>query len=113
MNIDLERGLKEKASLVELVEVCDVALSFIHERTQLFKLLRAYSVCEEFNDIFNSSLDRLQSLERVSDQIQLALRDVMSVKMVQAEINPFVKIKAGLSSLTVSPQYASRPIQSD
>jgi len=101
MNMHCEHGPKEKASLGELVEVCDVALSFIHERTQLFKLLRAYSVCEEFNDIFNSSLDRLQSLERVSDQIQLALRDVMSVKMVQAEINPFVKIKAGLSSLTV------------
>ena len=113
MNMHCEHGPKEKASLGELVEVCDVALSFIQERTQLFKLLRAYSVCEDPNDIFNSTLDRLQRLERVSDQIQLALRDVMSVKMVQAEINPFVKIKAGLSSLTVSPQYASRPIQSD
>ena len=80
MNIDFERGLKGKASLGELVEACDIALFFIHERTQLFKLLRAYSVCEEFNDIFNSSLERLQDLERVSDQIQLALRDVMSVK---------------------------------
>jgi hypothetical protein len=80
MNIDFERGLKGKASLGELVEACDIALFFIHERTQLFKLLRAYSVCEEFNDIFNSSLERLQGLERVSDQIQLALRDVMSVK---------------------------------
>ncbi len=80
MNVHFEYGPKEKALLRERVEVCDVALSFIHERTQLFKLLRAYSVCEDFNDIFNSSLERLQDLERVSDQIQLALRDVMSVK---------------------------------
>ena len=80
MNIDFERGLKEKASLGELVEVCDVALSFIHERTQLFKLLRAYSVCEEPNDVFNSTLERLQHLEQVSDQIQFALRDAMSVR---------------------------------
>jgi hypothetical protein len=91
MNIDFERGLKEKASLGELVEVCDVALSFIHERTQLFKLLRAYSVCEEFNDIFNSSLERLQDLDRVSDQIQLALRDVMSVKDGAGGIKPIRK----------------------
>ena len=67
MNIDCEHGPKEKASLGELVEVCDVALSFIHERTQLFKLLRAYSVCEERNDVFNSTLERLQHLERVSE----------------------------------------------
>jgi hypothetical protein len=80
MNIHSEYGLKEKAPLGELVEVCDVALSFIHDRTQLFKLLRAYSVCEERNDVFNSTLKRLQYLERVSHQIQLALRDAMSVK---------------------------------
>ena len=91
MNIHFEYGSEEKAPLGELIEVCDVALSFIHERTQLFKLLRAYSVCEERNDVFNSTLERLQDLERVSDQIQLALRDVMSVRDGAGGIKPVRK----------------------
>ena len=80
MNIDFEYDPKEKAPLGELIEVCDVALALIHERTQLFKLIRAYSVCEECKDVFNSTLERLQHLEQVSDQIQFALRDAMSVR---------------------------------
>ncbi len=69
MNIHFEYGRKEKAPLGELVEVCDVALALIHERAELFKLLRANAVSE-------------------------------------AGLNPFGKVKAGLSSLTVRPQYA-------
>jgi hypothetical protein len=80
MNIHFEYGSKEKAALGELIEACDVALALIDERTQLFKLLRAYSVCEEPSDVFNSTLERLQHLEQVSDQIQSALRDAMSVR---------------------------------
>ena len=80
MNIHFEYGSKEKASLGDLIEACDVALALIDERTQLLKLLRAYSVCEEPNDVFNSTLERLQHLEQVSDQIQFALRDAMSVR---------------------------------
>jgi hypothetical protein len=66
---------EREASLGKLIEVCDVALALIRERTQLFNLLRAYSVCEEVHNPFNSSLERLQHLEQVSDQIQFALRD--------------------------------------
>jgi hypothetical protein len=80
MNIHFEYGSKEKAPLGELIEACEVALALIHERTQLFKLLRAYSICEEPNDVFNSTLERLQHLEQVSDQIQFALRDAMSAR---------------------------------
>jgi hypothetical protein len=91
MNNHFEYGPKEKAPLGERVEVCDIALSLVHERTQLFKLLRAYSVCEELNEVFDSTLERLQDLERVSDQIQLALRDVMSVKDGAGAIKPVRK----------------------
>src|SRR3984893_4361278 len=80
MNIHFEYGSKEKAPLGDLIEACDVALALIDERTQLFKLLRAYSVCEEPNYFFKSPLQRLQLLEQVSDQIQFALRDAMSVR---------------------------------
>jgi hypothetical protein len=66
---------EREASLGKQIEVCDVALALIRERTQLFNLLRTYSVCEEVNDPFNSSLERLQHLEQISDQIQFALRD--------------------------------------
>jgi hypothetical protein len=106
MNMHCEHGPKEKASLGELVEVCDVALSFIQERTQLFKLLRAYSVCEDPNDIFNSTLERLQRLERVSDQIRLALRDVMSVKDGAGGIKPVLKNQGRAFIPDGAPQYA-------
>ena len=66
---------EREASLGKQIEVCDVALALIRERTQLFNTLRAYSVCEEVNNPFNSSLERLQHLEQVSDQVQFALRD--------------------------------------
>ena len=66
---------EREASLGKQIEVCDVALALIRERTQLFNTLRAYSVCEEVNNPFNSSLERLQRLEQVSDQVQFALRD--------------------------------------
>src|SRR5260370_25747328 len=88
MNIHVEYGRKEKAPLGELVEVCDVALALIHERAELFKLLRANAVSEERDNVFNSTLERLQHLERVSDQIQLALHDAMSVNDCAGGIKP-------------------------
>jgi hypothetical protein len=80
MNIHFEYGPKEKARLGELVEMCDVALALIHERTQLLKLLRTYSVCEERNNIFNAALKRLKNLERVSDQVRLAFCNPVGVE---------------------------------
>ena len=61
MNIDFERGLKEKASLGELVEVCDVALSFIHERTQntVGEVLSGKTIGSVFDCIINKLLERL------------------------------------------------------
>ena len=85
MNIHFENLSNEEARLGELIkapvgesiDVCDVALAFIHERTQLLKLLRAHSACEEPNDVFNSIRERLERLEQVSEHIQFALHDVM------------------------------------
>ena len=91
MNIHFEYGRKEKAPLRELVEVCDVALALIHERAELFKLLRANAVSEERDNVFNSTLERLQHLERVSDQIQLALHGAMSVRDCAGGIKPVRK----------------------
>ena len=71
---------KEKAPLRELMELCDVALSLVHERGQLLKLLRTNSISEERNNIFNAALKRLQYLERVSHEVQLAFRDAMGVE---------------------------------
>jgi hypothetical protein len=106
MNIHFEYGSKEKAPLGELIEACDAALALIHERTQLFKLLRAYSVCEEPNDVFNSTLERLQHLEQVSDQIQFALRDAMSVRDCAGGMKSVQKNQSRLSSETERPQHA-------
>jgi hypothetical protein len=71
---------KETASLGELLDVCNVALALIHERGQLFKLLKETPVGEERNDTVNTALKSLQHLERVSNQIEFALCDVMGIK---------------------------------
>ncbi|MDB5605203.1 MAG: hypothetical protein JWP25_2103 [Bradyrhizobium sp.] len=72
--------IKEKAPLRELVELCDVALSLIHERGKLLKLLRANPIGEEPNNVFYAALKRLQYLERISHEVQLAFRNPVSVK---------------------------------
>jgi hypothetical protein len=80
MNIHFEYCPDEKAPLGELVEMCDVALALIHERAQLFKLLRTYSACEERNNIFNATLKRLKDLERISQQVESAFCNPVVVR---------------------------------
>jgi hypothetical protein len=71
---------KEKAPLRELIEMCDVALSLVHERGKLLKLLRTNTARDERDDIFNSRLERLKDLERISHQVQLAFRNRVSIE---------------------------------
>ena len=71
---------KKKPAEAGLVELYDVALALVHKRGQLFKLLRANAVCEEGNDVFDATLKRLQYLERVSNEVQLALRDLVGIE---------------------------------
>jgi len=70
---------RKKPSEAGLIGLCDVALALIHERVELLKLLRADAVSEERDDAFNATLKRLKDLERVSHQVQLALRNPMGV----------------------------------
>jgi hypothetical protein len=91
---------KETASLGELLDVCNVALALIHERGQLFKLLKETPVGEERNDTVNTALKRLQHLERVSNQIEFVLCDVMGIKDGAGRIGTTAKSRAGLSFST-------------
>jgi hypothetical protein len=63
-----------------LIELCDVALTLIHERQELLKLLRADAVSEERDDVFNATLKRLKDLGRISHQLQLAFRNSMGIE---------------------------------
>jgi hypothetical protein len=92
--------LKDTASLGELLNVCNVALALIHERGQLFKLLRETPISEERNDTVNTALKQLQHLERVSNQIAFALCDVMGIKDGAGKIGTMAKSSAGLSFST-------------
>jgi hypothetical protein len=92
--------LKDTASLGELLNVCNVALALIHERGQLFKLLRETPIGEERNDTVNTALKKLQHLERVSSQIEFALCDVMGIKDGAGKIGTMAKNSAGLSFST-------------
>jgi hypothetical protein len=94
--------LKDTASLGELLNVFNVALALIHERGQLFKLLRETPIGEERNDTVNTALKKLQHLERVSNQIEFALCDVMGIKDGAGKIGIMAKTSAGLSFSTAT-----------
>jgi hypothetical protein len=68
---------KETACVGDLLNVCDGALALIHERCRLFEVLRATPIGEEREDTLNAALEKLHHLERVSNQIEVALCDVM------------------------------------
>lgn len=78
MNKLFEYAPKERAPLGELVKMCDVALALVQERRELFKFLRMNAVSAERSEIFHAALKRLQDLEQISDQLQLAFRDAVS-----------------------------------
>lgn len=86
---------KEKAPLRELIELCDVALSIVHERGKLLKLLRANTVGKERDDVFNSRLKRLKDLERVSHKVQLAFSNSMDVEDCGGRVETIRKEKLG------------------
>jgi hypothetical protein len=71
---------RKKPAEAGLIELCDVALTLIHERRELLKLLRADAVSEERDDVFNATLKRLKDLEQISHQVQLAFRNPMGVE---------------------------------
>jgi hypothetical protein len=77
---------KEEAPLRELIELCGVALSLIHERRQLLKLLRANPAGEERDTTFNTALKRLQYLEGISHEVQLGFRSLASVKCSEGRV---------------------------
>jgi hypothetical protein len=99
---------KETVSLGELLCVCNVALALIHERGQLFKLLKENPVGEEPNDTIDTALKRLQDLQRVSNQIEFALCDVMGIKDGAGRIGTMAKSSAG--SLSAQAPFLRTPI---
>ena len=88
MGVNFSYGSAENAlvdgsaenALVDSIEICNAALAVIEEQTALFKLLRSYSVCKESNDAFNSTLNRLHQLERISHQIQFSFDGAAALK---------------------------------
>jgi hypothetical protein len=71
---------RKKPAEAGLMELCDVALTLIHERRELLKLLRADAVSEERHHVFDATLKRLKDLEQVSHEVQLAFRNAMGVE---------------------------------
>lgn len=76
------RGVRQKNKPAEagLLEVYDIALSLVHERGLLLKLLRANAVRKKRDNVFNATFKRLKRLEGISHQVQLALRHLGGVE---------------------------------
>jgi hypothetical protein len=68
---------KETTCLGDQLTVCDGALALIRERCRLFEVLRAAPISEEGEDTLNAALQELHHLERVSNQIEGSLCDMM------------------------------------
>ena len=89
------KAQKKKPAEAASIELYTVALALVHERGELLKLLRDNAVLKESDAIFNAALKRLQDLEEVSHEVQLALCNVVSVKNVGGEIKTIGKEKLG------------------
>jgi len=91
---------KEKSSLRELIELCDVALALIHERRQLLKLLRQMPSVRKATT-FQCHFQTPEEPGAGLAPIQLAFRNPVGVEDDRGGVEAVRKESAGLSSFTV------------
>jgi hypothetical protein len=87
LRVAKEKGPREAGRSIS-IELCDVAFALIHERVELLKLLRENAVCKKGDHALDAALERLKHLERVSHQVQLAVRNSMGVKGRAGGVEP-------------------------